>query len=107
MHVGMYACMRSESESELANPLSGILRKANKQTSILVCLSMYVCMRSESDSASHSSPPQLKGVRVMSACVRARVPCVFRHYFANRSTVSVCLPVHIVTLKHTHTHKQH
>jgi hypothetical protein len=27
-----------------------------------VCLCMYMCMRSESESASHSSPPQLKGV---------------------------------------------
>ncbi len=64
---------RSESESELDNQLSGILRKANKQTCILVCLCMYVCMRRESESASHSSPPQLKGVRVISACARARV----------------------------------
>jgi hypothetical protein len=34
---------------------------------------MYDCLRSESESASHSSPPQLKGVRVISACVRACV----------------------------------
>jgi hypothetical protein len=38
-------------------------------TSMHVC--MYDCMRSESESASHLSPPQLKGVRVISACVRA------------------------------------
>jgi hypothetical protein len=66
MHVDMYDCMRSESESELDNQLSGILRKASKQTCILVCLCMYVCIRSKSESASHSSPPQLKGVRVIS-----------------------------------------
>ncbi len=42
MYVGMYDCMRSESESELANPLSGILRKTNKQTSIRV--SVYACV---------------------------------------------------------------
>ncbi len=35
--------------------------------SMHVC--MYDCMRSESESASHSSPPQHKGVRVISACV--------------------------------------
>jgi hypothetical protein len=104
MHVGMYACMRSESESELANQLSGILRKTNKQTSIRVCLCMHVCRRSESESASHSSPPLFKGVRVISACVHARVPCVCWSYFADLSTVSVCLPVHIVTQTHTHTH---
>ncbi len=75
MHAGLYDCMRSESESELGNRLSGILRKASTQTCILVCLCMYVCMRSESELASHSSPPQLKGVRVISACVCARV-CV-------------------------------
>jgi hypothetical protein len=101
MHVGMYDCMRIESESELDNQLSGILRNANKQTCILVCLCMYMCMSSESESASHSSPPQLKGVRVISACVCARV-CWY--YFLNLSTASVCLPVHTVTQTHTHTH---
>ncbi len=34
---------------------------------------MYDCLRSESEAASHSSPPQLKGVRVVSACARACV----------------------------------
>ena len=34
---------------------------------------MYDCLRSESESASHSSPPQLKGVRVISTCARASV----------------------------------
>jgi hypothetical protein len=38
MHVGMYDHMRSESESELGNQLSGMLKKASKQTSILVFL---------------------------------------------------------------------
>ena len=76
----------------------------SKQTNVPVCLCMYVCMRSESESASHSSPPQLKGVRVISACVCTR--CVCWYYFANLSTVSVCLPVHTVTQKNTNTHKQ-
>ena len=73
MHVGMYDCMRSESESELANQLSGILKQTD--TNMHTCVSVYVnvCMRSESASASHSSPPQLKGVRVISACACARV----------------------------------
>jgi hypothetical protein len=107
MNVVRYDCKRSESESELGNQPVMKIRKENKQTCILVCLSMYVCMRSESESVSHSSPPQLKGVRVISACVcvRARV-CWY--YFANLSTVSVSLPVHTVTQqKHTHKHKQH
>ncbi len=54
LHAGMYDCMRSESESELGNHRSGILRKANKQTNVLLCLWMYMCKRSESESASHS-----------------------------------------------------
>ena len=74
-NVGVYDCMRSESDSELGNKLSGILRKSNKQTCTLVCLCMYICIRSESESASHSSLPQLKGVRVISECARTRV-CV-------------------------------
>ncbi len=46
MHVGMYDCMRSESESELANQLSGILRKI-KQTNIHTCVSVYACVYEE------------------------------------------------------------
>ncbi len=101
MNVGMYARMRSESESELGHQLSAILRKSNNQTYILVCLCMYVCMRSESESASHSSPPQHK-VCEWSLHVHARA-CVFRHYFANLTTLSVCLPVHTLTRTHTDT----
>jgi hypothetical protein len=103
MHVGMYDCMRSETESELCNQLSRILRQENKQTCILVCLCMYMCMRRESQSASHSSPPQLNGVRVISACVCARV-CA-----GNISLISLlCLFVCRYTTwhKNTHTHTQ-
>jgi hypothetical protein len=100
MHAGVYDCMRSDSESELGNQLSGILRKANKQTCILVCRCMNICMKSDSESASHSSPPQLKGVRVISACARM-LACWY--YFANLCTVSVCLPVHTVTHEETNT----
>jgi hypothetical protein len=102
MHVGMYDCMSSESESELVNQLSVILIKSSKQItnvyihihrSMYVC--MYVCMRSESESALQSSPPQLKGVRVISArvCTRVRVRvCVCWYYFAGKYI-------------QTHTHK--
>ena len=62
---------------------------------------MYVYEERER-SASHSSPPQLKRVRVISARVRA-LACVCWYYFANLSTVSVCLPVRTVTQKHAHT----
>jgi hypothetical protein len=82
MHVGMYACIRSESESALANQLSDIPRKAKQTNVLLVCLCMSVCMRSEFESASQSSPPQLKGVRVISACacVCVCVLVLFRKY---------------------------
>jgi hypothetical protein len=106
MHVGMYDCMRSESESELGNQLSGILTEGKKETCILVCLCMYVCMRSESESASHSSPPQLKGVRVISACVFVStfVLVLFR-----KSLHCVCLSAgaHRDTKTQTQTHKKH
>ncbi len=104
MNVGRYDCKRNESESELDNQLSGhmILRKENKQTCILVCLCMYVCMRSESESGSHPSPPQLKGVRVISPCARV---CVRD---GTSSLISLlCLFVcRVHTETHTHTHKQ-
>ncbi len=44
---------------------------STRTNTMYVC--MYDCLRSESESASHSSPPQLKGVRVLSACVRVCV----------------------------------
>ncbi len=55
--------------------------KKSKQANKNICIHIhtahiFVCMivwRSESESASHSSPPQLKGVRVISACVRTCV----------------------------------
>jgi hypothetical protein len=45
MHAGMCDCKRGESESELDNQPSGILRKASEQTCILV--SVYVCVYEE------------------------------------------------------------
>jgi hypothetical protein len=39
MHVGMYDCMRSESESELGNRLSGILRQ---EKNMHTCVSVHV-----------------------------------------------------------------
>jgi hypothetical protein len=74
---------------ELGRELSSILRKANNnkinthkhtyRQCTYVC--MYDCLKSES--ASHSSPPQLKGVRVISACAHACVLTVGVH--ANKS----------------------
>ncbi len=88
---------KKHTHTELGNQPSGILRKANKKKCILVCLCMYMCMRHESESASHSSPPQLKGVRVISACAH-RCVCTGTTSLISL-TVSVCL--HTVTQKHT------
>jgi hypothetical protein len=61
-------------------------------------VSMSDCMRSESESASHSSPPLLKGVRVISARVRARVRA------GNISLISLlCLFVYLTQKKNTRT----
>ena len=113
MHVGMYDCMRSESKSMFGNQLSGILesefsnqcdnqlsgvlRKTTKQTCILVCLCMYACLRANSESASYSSPPQLKRVRVISAYARACSSTI-----SLISLYCVCF----VIPKNTHTHKK-
>ena len=101
MHVGMYDCMRSESESELGHQLSGILRKPHKQTCILV--SVYVCVYEEREQISVTlvTTAAQGCASDLCTCARARV-CWY--YFANLSTVSVCLPVHTVTQKHSHTH---
>ena len=57
MHVGMYDCMRRESESQLGNQLSGILRETNRKRTNTYMLThtrmhagMHDCMRSESES---------------------------------------------------------
>ncbi len=99
MHVGLNDYMRSESEPELDNQLSGTLRKSNKQTSILVCLCIYVYEeRAHQRYTRHHRSSRMSGV----ICVSARM-IVCWYYFPNLSTVSVCLPVHTVTQTHTHT----
>jgi hypothetical protein len=62
---------------------------------------MYVCMRSENESSSHSSPPQLKRVRVICMCARV---CVCWYCFANLSTLCSSTGAHCGTtnnLSHT------
>ena len=90
---------KSESESELRQPAVKYTQKI-KQTNTHACVSVYVCVYAERErisvtlviTAAQGCPSDLY------QCVRARVCC---YYFANLSTVSVCLPVHTVT--HTHT----
>ena len=102
MHVGMYDCMRSESESELGSQLSGILRKANKHAWMLVCVCVCMCLCGVRANQRHTRHHRSSRVCEWSLHVCARA-CACWHYFANISTVSVCLPVHTVTQKHTHT----
>ena len=47
---------------------------------------MYACLRSESESASHSSPPQLKGVRVISTSARVLTAGVHAHKVDKQKT---------------------
>ncbi len=49
---------------------------------------MYDCVRSESESASHSSPPQLKGVRVISARAHAHLLKAVAHAHKSAQTKS-------------------
>jgi hypothetical protein len=108
MHVGVYDFLRSESESELDNQLSGILSEANKQTNMHTCVSVFVYVCGTRANQRHNRHHRKSSVCECSLHVRARANvCWF--CFANLSTVSVCLLVHTVTQKHTHTqtHKQH
>ena len=104
MHAGMYDCMRRESESELGNQLSGILRKANK-TNMHTRVSVYVCVYEERERISVTLVTTAAQACESDLCMCARAR-VCSYYFANLSTVSVCLLVHTVTHTHTHTHTQ-
>ena len=102
MHVGMYDCMRSESESELGNKLSGILRKTNKQTNMHNCVSVYVYVYEERERISVTLVTTAAHGCASDRCICARAR-VCSYYFANLSTVSLHLPVHTVTQTHSHT----
>ncbi len=101
----MLVCMIvwSESESELGHQLSSILR--SKQTNMHTCVSVFVCVWGARVNQRHTRHHRSSRVCAWFLHVRARW-----HYFANLSTVSVCLPVHTVThdcvcvfMCHTHT----
>ena len=102
MQVGMHDCMRSKSESELANKLSGILNKTNKQTNMHTCVSVYVCVYEERERISVTLVTTAAQACASHLCMCARV-CVCWYYFANLTTVSLHLPLHTVKQK-THTH---
>ncbi len=94
MHAGMYDCMRSESESALGNQLSGRLRKAN----IHICVSLYVCVYEERERISVTLV-----TTAAQGCTSDLCTCT-RERVCAATTVTVSLPVHIVTQKqHTHT----
>jgi hypothetical protein len=106
MHVGMYDCGSTESESELGNQLSSVLRKANKQTCILVCLCIYIYVYEERERISVTlvTTAAQGCASDLCMCVQALV-CWYS--FANISTVFVCLPVHTVTQKNSATRNTH
>ncbi len=76
IHTLSYSCTRLSQQprhthtlthSSLQSPQNASAEKqTNKKQNtciyIHMCVFLYDCMRSESESASHSSPPQLKGV---------------------------------------------
>jgi hypothetical protein len=87
----------SKRNRELDRRLSCILRKTNKQKTLNIYIhtqththSMYLCLydglRSRSESASHSSPPQLKSVPVILACVRVCVLTAVVHAHKSAQT---------------------
>jgi hypothetical protein len=94
MHLGMYDCMRSDNESELPNHLSGILRKANKQTNVPVCLCVHVYKERERISITLVTTTAQGCASDLCMCAR-----VCWYYFADLSIVSIYLPVHTVTCK--------
>ncbi len=92
-----------------------VFRKANKQTCILVCLcmSMWLCGSGARANQSHSSPPHLKGLRVVSACVCTRVCAGALVYWCSRVSAGTISLISALCLffcrctprnKNTHSH---
>ena len=78
--------------------------KTNKKTCMLVSLCVSVHEERERISVTLVTTAPQGCASDLCTCERARV-CWY--YLANLSTVSVCLPVHIVTPKNTQTHNKH
>ncbi len=99
--------MYQERERIRVRQPAGRYNQESKHTNMHTCVSVNVCVylcvcecmcvlvRSENKSASHSSPPKLKCVRVISAYVSACSSTI-----SLISLYCVCF----VTQKHTHTH---
>jgi hypothetical protein len=63
-----------------------------KQTNMHTCVSVHGCVYAERERISVTLVTTAAQGCASDLCMCARA-CVFRHYFANLSTVSVCLPV--------------
>ncbi len=97
MHVGMYDCMRSESESELGRQMSSVPRKAYKQTYIPVSVYVYVYEEQEWISVTLVTTAAQACVSDVCMCVCARV-CA--------GTISLILPMCLFGCRCTPWHKK-
>jgi hypothetical protein len=109
MHTHKYACSNVcvyvERDRIRVKQRAVTYTKKIKQTNMHTCVSVNVCVYEERErisvtlvtTAAQGCPSDV------CMCTHERV-CW--DYFANISTVSVCLPVHAVTQTHTHTRKQ-
>jgi hypothetical protein len=92
MHVGMHDWQPDVTYTQ-----------KSKQTNMHTCVSVYLlCLRSKSESASHSSPPQLNGALVISACVCARA-CAGTISLISALCVCLAAGARRDTTKQTHT----
>ncbi len=77
------------------------VRYTQKKKNMTTCVSVYVCVCGAR--ANQRRTRHHRSSRVCEWCCLNVRACVCWCYFANLSTVSVCLPVHTVTQTHTHT----
>ncbi len=108
IHRHKYACwyvwLYEERERIRVRPPTVRYTQKNKQTNMDTCVSVYVYAEREWIIIPLVTTAAQACASDLSLRVCARV-CA-GSYFANLSTVSVCLPVHTVTQTHTHTHTQ-
>jgi hypothetical protein len=101
-----YVWLYEERERIRASQPAVRYTQKSKQANTHTCVSVYVYGYEERERISVTLV-----TTAAQGCASDLCMCTNAHvcwyYFANLSTVSVCLPVHTVTQTHTHTHKQH
>ncbi len=103
MHVGMYDCLRRESESELGYQLSGILRKSNWYKHAYLCVCVCMCV-----SGARANQRHTRHHRSSSVCEWSLPVCVCACVLVPISLISLlCLFVCRCTTWHKHTTHTH